>query len=503
MKDQVESVKLYILVLTALSTHTTTTPKISASVKYTEAGSGLCGGTLIGSITVLTAAHCFTGLSSEYEGQSVFINSIKKGMGIERRISRVVCHPRYNEDNFAFDFCVLRLNQPVNLQITPKVYVNTDEDFPYYARMSLTAIGTGKTAINEPHSDWTKFVEKPFVREERCRNIYGAKWFKPGIMLCAGTEGIDACTGDSGGPLVAERGEKHILVGVVSWGKGCGLAGYPGVYARVSAAVPWLITVTCPWENNGMSFCPLAPSSAPSSLPSRSPSSTPSSTPSSYPTKSPSGVPTSSPSQGPTATFSPSMSPTASMEPSNQPSQSALPSYVPSQVPSQLPSTMPSVSPSFSPSSSPSMSFQPSASPSSTPSTSPSVTPSSSPSLSMVPSSSPTQLQELQVPIRQMQFLVDGVFEKLARTGSMTQRLENLHDSMNLSLSLMKKLLGVFNYAPDLALNESDNFDSLYKTLKDIIKKNMNKNVQNLVKTEMEQLKNKTKQLQNNLEDLL
>ena len=453
MKDQVESVKLYILVLTALSTHTTTTPKISASVKYTEAGSGLCGGTLIGSITVLTAAHCFTGLSSEYEGQSVFINSIKKGMGIERRISRVVCHPRYNEDNFAFDFCVLRLNQPVNLQITPKVYVNTDEDFPYYARMSLTAIGTGKTAINEPHSDWTKFVEKPFVREERCRNIYGAKWFKPGIMLCAGTEGIDACTGDSGGPLVAERGEKHILVGVVSWGKGCGLAGYPGVYARVSAAVPWLITVTCPWENNGMSFCPLAPSSTPSSSPTQ--------------------LQTSSPSQGPTATFSPSMSPSASMEPS------------------------------FSPSSSPSVSFQPSASPSSKPSASPSGTPTSSPSLSMAPSSSPTQLQELQVPIRQMQFLVDGVFEKLARTGSMTQRLENLHDSMNLSLSLMKKLLGVFNYAPDLALNESDNFDSLYKTLKDIIKKNMNKNVQNLVKTEMEQLKNKTKQLQNKLEDLL
>ena len=489
MKDQVESVKLYILVLTALSTHTTTTPKISASVKYTEAGSGLCGGTLIGSITVLTAAHCFTGLSSEYEGQSVFINSIKKGMGIERRISRVVCHPRYNEDNFAFDFCVLRLNQPVNLQITPKVYVNTDEDFPYYARMSLTAIGTGKTAINEPHSDWTKFVEKPFVREERCRNIYGAKWFKPGIMLCAGTEGIDACTGDSGGPLVAERGEKHILVGVVSWGKGCGLAGYPGVYARVSAAVPWLITVTCPWENNGMSFCPLAPSSTPSSSPTQ--------------------LQTSSPSQGPTATFSPSMGPTAtpslSMAPSSSPTQ--LQTSSPSQGPTATfsPSMSPSASmePSFSPSSSPSVSFQPSASPSSKPSASPSGTPTSSPSLSMAPSSSPTQLQELQVPIRQMQFLVDGVFEKLARTGSMTQRLENLHDSMNLSLSLMKKLLGVFNYAPDLALNESDNFDSLYKTLKDIIKKNMNKNVQNLVKTEMEQLKNKTKQLQNKLEDLL
>ena len=45
-------------------------------------------------------------------------------------------------------------------------------------------------------------------------------------MICAGGEvGIDACQGDSGGPLYDPS--TNILVGVVSFGLGCG-EGYPG-----------------------------------------------------------------------------------------------------------------------------------------------------------------------------------------------------------------------------------------------------------------------------------
>ncbi|GAB9475681.1 Serine protease trypsin-like protein [Globisporangium polare] len=60
-------------------------------------------------------------------------------------------------------------------------------------------------------------------------------------ILCArGKLNKDSCQGDSGGPLINSAGT---LIGVVSWGNGCGLAGYPGVYSRVSVARTWIESV--------------------------------------------------------------------------------------------------------------------------------------------------------------------------------------------------------------------------------------------------------------------
>ena len=50
--------------------------------------------------------------------------------------------------------------------------------------------------------------------------------------------------GDSGGPLHASIGGQMFQIGVVSYGDGCGRAGYPGVYTRISSYKDWIRQTT-------------------------------------------------------------------------------------------------------------------------------------------------------------------------------------------------------------------------------------------------------------------
>ena len=51
--------------------------------------------------------------------------------------------------------------------------------------------------------------------------------------------GNDACQGDSGGPLICSINDSAVLVGVVSYGHGCGEEGKPGIYANVNYFKEW------------------------------------------------------------------------------------------------------------------------------------------------------------------------------------------------------------------------------------------------------------------------
>lgn len=72
-------------------------------------------------------------------------------------------------------------------------------------------------------------------------------------MICAGDShggwNKDTCQGDSGGPLQISHPKNMCLfqlLGITSFGQGCGVVNTPGVYTRVSHYLNWIEDIVWP-----------------------------------------------------------------------------------------------------------------------------------------------------------------------------------------------------------------------------------------------------------------
>jgi hypothetical protein len=135
----------------------------------------------------------------------------------------------------------------------------------------LKVLGYGRTSFPDGPVSYASLrsADVNYLQSEVCNEKYlkappnALAEKKEGVvvtndMLCANDneDRQDACAGDSGGPLLAQLpvsesfdDELWSLVGIVSWGIGCALSEYPGVYSRVAEEIGWIESTICNKEN--------------------------------------------------------------------------------------------------------------------------------------------------------------------------------------------------------------------------------------------------------------
>lgn len=209
--------------------------------------SPFCGSSYIGGRYVLTATHCIEGMTaSEIDVWIGGHDVTKPTTGKRVKVAQIYAHEAYNGGTLDNDIAILELVEdiqgvtPINL-ITPELEAELIKD-----GFEFTLMGWGNTK-NDGDRVFPKILQEvnvPLATREQCVEAYGSAE-DGGItdnMICAGYPegGKDSCQGDSGGPMVFKHEDKWYQAGVVSFGEGCALPGYPGVYARVSQFNNWV-----------------------------------------------------------------------------------------------------------------------------------------------------------------------------------------------------------------------------------------------------------------------
>ncbi|XP_067833377.1 complement C1r subcomponent-like protein [Heptranchias perlo] len=223
-------------------------------------GRGRAAGTLIGDRWVLTAAHALYPKGATRQGPDLLCQTtqIRTGggtrlmSGYDREIEEIVVHPKFGEEphDFDNDIALIRLRGSAGEPMPACLPAATRDDGGLFAPGRVGYVAGWGMEEGYYLRRRLRYALLPLVEQPRCRQAFrtarigGRAPVVSANMFCAGLPegGRDACAGDTGGGLLVpdpSSGAWH-LVGIVSWGVGCGRPGSYGVYTRVSRYLAWI-----------------------------------------------------------------------------------------------------------------------------------------------------------------------------------------------------------------------------------------------------------------------
>ncbi|XP_054737834.1 trypsin 3A1 [Anastrepha obliqua] len=204
-----------------------------------------CGGAIYTSAIIISAAHCIE-LPDMPELYAVRAGSTEhEHGGAYLPVRRILIHPDFQASNVINnDISVLALAFPLpfNINIQP-IPLATKADMTNVFGMLLFVSGWGATSEgSQVKATRLRYVAVQQFEQSDCKAKFASTVSVTERMLCAGAVGggRDSCQGDSGGPLVGYLHGRVVLVGVVSFGVGCGRSNVPGIYTRVAAYKDWI-----------------------------------------------------------------------------------------------------------------------------------------------------------------------------------------------------------------------------------------------------------------------